>query len=129
MASYVTFIDTRGAEIVAVRKVLGRAPAAPGRFVITDAAQLQLLTEQDHHLLKWSGVNVLPKTAGEVAAIETAEEATRDGQLFDDLSRRAVLAMLLDEINGLRAQHSLPARTMAQARQAYLAKLAELRNP
>lgn len=128
-APWVTYIETRAGQVMAVRKIKGRAPAAPGRFVIRKPAQLALLESAPLRRLKWSGLNVLPKTAGELATMRQAEREAIDVAHLQDDRRVARLEVLLDEVNGLRAQHGSPPRTLADVRQAFQAKLAARRNP
>lgn len=62
----------------------------------------------------------------ELAAITAAAELQREKDSYDQKAvLRALALVLLDEVNILRAQHSLPPRTAAQARNAIRAKLDE----
>lgn len=52
------------------------------------------------------------------AAMRGEAKANYDGQISMGQALRALVKVLIDEINILRAQHSLPDRTLAQAKTA-----------
>ena len=65
-----------------------------------------------------------PLTQEEIDAAEDAEkEVTTDRIFVSDEAIKAFALVVLDEINLLRAEHSLPARTAQQLRDAVKAKL------
>ena len=69
-------------------------------------------------------------TSAEAAAVKAAKIEAAKAPMTADVSEaiilRAVVAVLLDEINTLRAREGLPARTMTQAKAAILSKVDEL---
>ena len=61
-------------------------------------------------------------------AVDAAEDTAQLDEIADELTQtrtitRAFAEVVLDEINLLRAQHSLPARTLTQLRNAVRSKL------
>ena len=68
------------------------------------------------------------KSESERDAIDTAEDSDQLDAIADELEQvrtitRAFAEVVLDEINILRALHSLPARTLTQLRNAVRSKL------
>ena len=84
----------------------------------------------DRKYWKVVSTDVVAMTAGEQAAVDAAEAAAADsvlrtsatgqfdGQTTEGQALRALVKVLLDEVNILRAQHSLADRTLAQAKTA-----------
>lgn len=75
-----------------------------------------------------SGDTVTLMSAGERAAVDAAEAATRKDSVADELDRtetimRAFAEVVLDEINVLRQRASLQARTLEQLKTAVRGKL------
>lgn len=98
MPAFVTFIHVTGTAIDDVRKIIGRAPAAPDRHVITDAAQLGLLERLGPRLLKWNGAAIVTKTRMELdadaVAVATARSANESRAVDSRVFRHLVNARL-----------------------------------
>lgn len=119
MARMVTFIEATGSRIVRVGRIRGRAPAAPGRHVITAPAQLRRLERHQLDHLKFVGGRVQRKTAGELAADVAAGLAANDARWFRRDRQRALVDAIAAQIPGV---------TVADIEDAYNANLATSRS-
>ena len=101
------------------------APAAyPTWETVTDAAARALLRETPELAdLMWDGTTVVRRDQAAIDARLRAETMAADDGHFDRERDKAVLLLILDEINVLRESAGLPPRTIQQAKNAYRAKL------
>ncbi len=127
MPALVTFIETKGTAIVRVGRIRGRAPAAPGRHVITAPAQLTRLEERRLDVLKFVGGRVLHKTPGEMAAQRAAVVDAADRRHVRNGHHGATIRAMLDAINEARVAVSLPALTAADIEAGFMDHLTTAR--
>ncbi|MCP4871590.1 MAG: hypothetical protein GY898_23015 [Proteobacteria bacterium] len=126
MASSVqTYIDTRGTEIVTFQKYRGRAPAQPGRFHVSDPAELRLLETTRLHLLEYVAGIVQLKDQADVDAERQAELERLDLGWIRAERQAAVDQIWIDQLNALGAS---PPLTVAQVEADYQANLAASRS-
>ncbi len=92
--------------------------------VITDSTARTLLREvEELDDLAWNGTRVIRRAQSEIDAHLRAETIAADDTHFDHEREKAVVLVLLDEINVLRVTAGLAPRTIQQAKNAYKAKL------
>ena len=77
----------------------------------------------DNDTIRWDGAEVVVRDQAELDAIEAFKVGAADDAYIQSERRDAFLSLLLDEINTLRQQHSLPDRTVNQVRTAFKNKL------
>ena len=103
-----------------------RKPADPAGLTwetVTDPVQRNLLRSEEFVNLRWAGAVVL-RDQSEIDARIRTEVIAADNAHFERDQFKAILLVLLDEINTLRAAAGLnPPRTIQQAKAAYEAKL------
>jgi hypothetical protein len=110
------------------RALLRSMSIMPDPWIVCSREDLEVWEAIPTRYRKWVVDHIEEMDAAEkVAADEAALTAVRDAAVAqldhaEDLLR-AVVLVLRDEINLLRAQHGLPARTVAQLRAAVRAKL------
>ncbi len=93
---------------------------------VTDPAARTLLGETDEFAdLMWNGTTVVRRAQAEIDARLRAETIAADSAHFERKRNKAILQLLLDEINVLRAasRPGLPPLTIQQAKNAYNRKL------
>lgn len=105
-------------------------PDFPTAQWIINSAQADALFAAGVPSFHWNiaGDVVSEMSAGEKATVNAARADTlRDNTVTEtdnmEALIRAVVQLVVDEINTLRAQHALPARTLAQVRTAIRNKL------
>lgn len=104
------------------------APAGNLAFAeVTNPAERALLIDRDIDDLMWDGAAVVLKPQSEIDRRLEAEAEAADDSWLNKVVARAFLEVLLNELNELRAQHGLPARTPAQARGAIKQRAKQLR--
>ncbi len=102
-----------------------RKPVDPAGLTwetVTDPVQRGLLRSEEFANLRWSGAVVL-RDQSEIDARLRTETIAADGAHFERDQFKAILLVLLDEINTLRDVAGLAPRTIQQAKNAYKAKL------
>ena len=91
---------------------------------VTDPAARTLLRESDEQAsLAWNGTTVVRRDQAEIDARLRAETIAADDAHFEREREKAILLVLLDEINALRNAAGLQPCTIQQAKNAYKAKL------
>ena len=91
---------------------------------VTDPAARALLQDIDELSdLAWDGTTVVRRTQSEIDDRLLREIKDADSAHFEREREKAILGVLLDEINVLRQAAGLTPRTIRQARNAYRAKL------
>lgn len=91
---------------------------------LTDPSGRALLRDTDEMAnLSWDGAMVVVRDQAEIDARIRTEAIAADDAHFERAQFKAILLVLLDEINILRAVAGLPPRTIQQAKNAYETKL------
>ena len=101
-----------------------REPRGAETFhAVTEPAARALLDSDDLDRLKWDGTNVVARSQSELEALDRGKAIVQDDVRFESEREKAILLVLLDEINVLRNAAGLAPRTIQQAKNAYKAKL------
>ncbi len=101
-----------------------REPRGAETFhALTDPVARALLDGADLDRLAWNGTTVVMRRQPELDALERGQAIAEDDVHFEGDRVKAILLVLLDEINVLRVRAGLAPRTIRQAKNAYKAKL------
>lgn len=102
-----------------------RDPRGAEEFhVVTASGARALLHETDDFAdLAWRDANIVRRTQSEIDARVLRETKDADDTHFERERGKAVLLVLLDEINVLRQAAGLTPRTIQQVKNAYKVKL------
>jgi len=106
------------------RKGRGGHPRAGETFhAVTDPTARALLDTDELADLRWDGATVVRRDQADIDARIRADTIAGDDSHFENDRIKALLLVLLDEINVLRTAAGLPPRTVQQAQTAYTTKL------
>ena len=103
-----------------------RDPRAGERFhSVTDPASRSFLADGELELedLRWNGTSVVRRAQSEIDARLRAYQIAQDDASFEREREKALMSVLLDEINVLRQGAGLAPRTVEQAKSTYTAKM------
>jgi len=93
----------------------------PSELEVPDVTQAALDTAHTAYLADQTNID-----AATAAAKETSSRDSDKVKYDIERTLRAIVELLIDELNTLRALHSLPDRTIAQARSAIRSKIDNL---
>ena len=93
----------------------------PSELEVPDVTQAALDTAHTAYLADQTNID-----AATAAANETSSRDSDKVKYDIERTLRAIVELLIDELNTLRALHSLPDRTIAQARSAIRSKIDNL---
>ncbi len=114
-----------GGRVVRVGRRDREARTGEDFHAITDPVQRALLRQESDDLqnIRWNGAAVVRRGQPEIDARLRNETIAADDAYFERKQLKAIVAILLDEINILRQRAGLTPRTVPQAKNAYKRKL------